>query len=173
MSAVPQSTTSPLATGVPLPPRTTWSGLASPPLNLASSATGKKSRFARSTMKPAGSGIAVFTSLLRLKHSNNSLGPLLGSAPSVVRRGLPSGPNSEAPAEQRRSDDRSDCCLEYTVPRQYRLCRRRFQPRQADGQVAAKRRQWRGQVYVGAGGGIGRFHPCDQLQRRANGRRVR
>src|ERR1017187_8269866 len=71
MSAVPPSITSPLAIDVPGPPRTTLAGSASPPLNLASSATAKKSRFARSTMRPAGSGIAASTSLPRLKYRNN------------------------------------------------------------------------------------------------------
>ena len=85
------------------PPRTTWSRSVSPPLNSTCSATAKKTRSARSTMKPAGSGIAASTSWPWLKHRNNSLGSLLGSAPSVVRHGLLSGPNFEAPAEQRRS----------------------------------------------------------------------
>src|ERR1039458_5095546 len=74
MSAVPPSTTSALVIGVRVPPGTIWSRSGSRRLNSRSSATEKNVRSARSTARPAGSGIAASTSLPRRKHRNDFLG---------------------------------------------------------------------------------------------------
>ena len=63
-----------LAIGVRVPPGTIWSRSGSRRLNSRSSATEKNVRSARSTARPAGSGIAASTSLPRRKHRNDFLG---------------------------------------------------------------------------------------------------